>query len=235
MTALVLAALLAGAAPAAAGASAGGAPIADLPLVEVPARGEGTLLALLVTGDGGWVAIDEQLAAELSRAGVAVVGLDALRYFWRRRSMDETVRDVARVLDHYRAAWGRSEVILVGYSRGADVVPFLAPRLPERLRGAVRLVAALGPSTFAELEVHVVDLFSSRRRADALATEPAARATVALAPFLCVQGADERDSLCPQVADLPRVTRVVLPGGHHFDRDYPRLARLILDAVARPP
>ncbi len=49
--------------------------------------------------------------------------------------------------------------------------------------------------------------------------------------LLCLQGADEKDSLCPHLEGRPEVVRVVLPGAHHFDRDYGKLARVILDAA----
>lgn len=207
------------------------ASLADLPLVEVPARAPGTKLAVLLTGDGGWVAIDKELAAALADAGVAVVGLDSLRYFWKRRTPEETARDVARILERYGAAWGREEVLLVGYSRGADLVPFVAARLPPALRARVRLVAMLGPATFAEFEVHAVDLFSSPRRAAALSTEEAVRATLGAFPVVCVHGAKEKDSLCPRLADLPWVKGLLLPGGHHFGLDYRVLAARVLDAA----
>jgi type IV secretory pathway VirJ component len=224
-----VAAAAARAVPQAPLAPAAPAPVADLPLVEVAARRPGNRLAILLSGDGGWVGLDAGVAGALADAGVGVVGLDSLRYFWRRRTPEETAADVGRLVAHYRAAWGRDEVLLVGYSRGADVVPLLPPRLPDGARAAVRGLALLGPSTFAELEVHVVDLFSSRRRGSALSTEDAVRALPAGLPVLCVEGEDEHDSLCPRVASRPGVRRVVLPGGHHFDRDYAKLARLILD------
>jgi type IV secretory pathway VirJ component len=205
--------------------------VGDLPVVEVPAAGEDPRLAVLLTGDGGWVGIDRALAEAFAEAGVATVGLDSLRYFWKRRTPDETARDVARIVAHYGAAWGRTEVVLVGYSRGADLVPFLATRLPPGARERVRLVAMLGPGTLAEFEVHAIDLLSSVRRASSLSTEEAVRAAAGAVPMLCVQGADERDSLCPRLADLPGVRRAALPGGHHFDRRYRELARLVLDAA----
>ncbi len=198
-----------------------------LPVVEVPSTRPGRRLALLLTGDGGWVAIDKGISRALADAGVAVVGLDSPRYFWKRRTPDETAADVARILRHYGAAWERSELMLIGYSRGADIVPFVAARLPADLRGALVLVALLGPSSFAEFEFHLVDLFSSVRRRSALPTEPEVRRSAGELHFLCVRGRDEPDSLCPHLEDLPWVSQVLLPGAHHFDQDYAGLARIV--------
>ena len=209
-----------------------GAQVKDLPLVEVPAAKPGSRLAVLLTGDGGWVGLDKGVGRALADAGVGVVGLDSLRYFWRRRTPDETAADVARIFAHYRAAWGRGELILLGYSRGADIVPCVATRLPADQRAALKLVAMLGPETFAEFEVHVVDLFSTPRRSTATSTEAAVRASGGATRFLCVQGAEEKDSLCPHLTDLPWVVRVVLPGGHHFDRDYSSLGRIVNEAAS---
>lgn len=215
---------------AAASLALAAAPRTGLPVVEVPAR-DGERLAILVTGDGGWVGLDREVAAALASRGVAVVGLDSLAYFWKRRTPAETAADVARLARHYLAAWHRSTVLLIGYSRGADALAVVAGRLPEDLRRRLRLVAMLGPGTWAELEVHVLDLLSSVRREDAYSTEQAVRDTRGAVPMLCVQGAAEEDSLCPHVRDLAWVRTVVLPGHHHFDGDYRKLARVVLDAA----
>jgi type IV secretory pathway VirJ component len=220
-------------APAAVPAAPAPEGVSDLPVVELPAAGKDPRLAILITGDGGWVGIDKSLAAAFAGAGVATVGLDALKYFWKKRTPDETAGAIARIIRHYGAAWGRPEVILVGYSRGADLAPFIAARLGPAERARLRLVALLGPGTFAEFEVHAIDIFSNVRRDSALSTEDPLRATAGQTRFLCVHGADEKDSLCPHVEDLPWVKQVLLQGGHHFDGDYQGIARLVLEA-ARP-
>ena len=56
-------------------------------------------------------------------------------------------------------------------------------------------------------------------------------AQLAAGQTLCVHGRDDRHSLCPALA--PEHARVVmLGGGHHFDGDYAKLARIVLSHVA---
>ena len=77
----------------------------DLPLVERPAGGEPRpLLAVLVTGDGGWAGIDQEIASALVAAGVGVVGLNSLKYFWTPRTPESASRDLGRILTHYLAS-----------------------------------------------------------------------------------------------------------------------------------
>ena len=107
-----------------------------LPLVEVPAAPGPTpdLMAVMLTGDGGWAGLDKGLAATFAARGIPVVGWNSLRYFWSARTPEGAAGDLDRILRHYLAAWGKSRAILVGYSFGADVLPFLASRLPPETR-----------------------------------------------------------------------------------------------------
>ncbi|HEY2256355.1 MAG TPA: AcvB/VirJ family lysyl-phosphatidylglycerol hydrolase [Variovorax sp.] len=205
------------------------AALADLPIVEVPTRGAGERFAVLVSGDGGWASIDKQVAAGLAREGVPVVGLDSLRYFWKARTPEGVAADLDRVIRYYAARWKRSEVILVGYSQGADVLPFAFNRLPARTRGSVRLVALLGPGRQASFEFHVSNwLGPSGDRPIAPELQ-----SMSAAATLCFYGADERkDSLCPQLA-AANARVVSIPGGHHLGGDYNALAMRILAAL--PP
>ena len=109
-----------------------------LPLVEVPAKQPaGDLLAVIVSGDGGWAGIDHDVANDLASKGVPVVGLNSLQYFWNARTPDGAAADLQRIARHYLPAWGRQQLLLVGYSLGADVLPFMASRLPPDLLGRV--------------------------------------------------------------------------------------------------
>jgi type IV secretory pathway VirJ component len=205
--------------------------VADLPLVEVPATasaaaGTESLFAVLLTGDGGWAGLDQDVASALAARGIPVVGWNSLKYYWQDRTPEAAARDLERILRRYAAAWHRPKAILVGYSFGADVLPFLYTRLPAELRATVRSVSLLGLSDTASFEFHVADWVPG--------ADSGGRATVpeigrmGAVPLLCLYGTDETDNPCPKLAG-PALKAVALTGGHHFGGDYEALARQILD------
>ena len=202
------------------------AEVSDLPLVEVAAEGApADALAVILSGDGGWASIDRELGAALAARGIPVAGWNTLEYFWQARTPDEAGAALERVLRHYLGAWHKSRALLVGYSFGADVLPFLASRLPPDLRARVALVALLGPGTSADFEFHFDDWLGSGDHAGA---QPIAPEVAKLAPLrvLCVYGKDEDDSLCPQLAPTLAI-REERPGDHHFGGDYQSIAARI--------
>src|SRR5207237_1436566 len=89
--------------------------------------------------------------------GIPVAGFDSLRYFWSARTPDGLAADLDRVIRYYAARWRRSEVVLIGYSQGADVLPFAINRLPAATRARVRSTALLGPGQKASFEFHVTN------------------------------------------------------------------------------
>jgi len=204
------------------------AELGNLPIVEVPAARPGNRFAVLLSGDGGWAGIDKSLGAAFAARGVSVAGFDSLRYFWGARTPDELAADLDRVIRYYAAHWGRSEVLLVGYSQGADVLPFAVNRLPPATRAGVRLTALLGPGQKASFEFHLANWIGPG--GDRPIAPEALR--LAAADTLCIYGLDEKDSLCPELS--PGHARAMpLKGGHHFGGDYDALAGLILDALPR--
>lgn len=210
------------------GLAAPPAQLADLPLVELPAVGSGERFAVLLSGDGGWAGIDKGIAEALVQRGVPVAGFDSLRYFWSPRTPEGLAGDLDRVIRYYAARWKRKDVILIGYSQGADVLPFAFNRLPARTRSSVRLTALLGLGQKASFEFHVSNWIGPS------GDKPIAPEATKLAAFrtLCIYGQDERDSLCPQLAP-GHVQAVPLAGGHHFGGGYGALAARILDAVPK--
>ena len=179
----------------------------------------------MISGDGGWAGIDKDVSKALSAKGIPVVGWNSLQYFWTARKPDAAARDLERILRHYLAVWGKQEVLLIGYSFGADVLPFFASRLPADLLERVRLVALLGPSETATFEFHVTDWLGGGSKGQPVL--PEVKKLAGRPPVLCLYGSQEKDSICPQVPAAAGKAQV-LPGAHHFGGNYDVLAALIL-------
>jgi type IV secretory pathway VirJ component len=203
--------------------------IANLPVIELPVTDPKVdYFAIVLSGDGGWASIDKQIGEELNRSGVPVVGFNSLQYFWSRKTPDQSATDLERIIRYYQSAWHRQGVVLVGYSRGADVLPLMVSRLPSGVLNQVKLLALMGLEHATDLEFRMGDLL--RPRADAPYPLLPELQKLAGHPILCVYGKKEGDALCPDLpAGLADVVEV--GGGHHFDGDYAGLARLVLDHV----
>jgi type IV secretory pathway VirJ component len=201
--------------------------LAGLPVVEMPTPREGDAFAVLISGDGGWAGLDKAVASELVAKGVPVVGLDSLRYFWSARTPAGLAADLDRILEYYASHWHKTRAVLVGYSQGADVLPFAVNRLDARSKQLLAQVVLLAPSPKASFEFHASHWLGDED--DGEPVLPEARRLDA-AKTLCLYGAEDDDALCPQVApDHARAVR--LPGGHHFNGAYEALANLILAAL----
>ena len=205
--------------------------VADLPLIELPADKPSDLLAVVLSGDGGWRDIDMNLAENLRKSGVPVIGWDALRYFWREKTPDGTAEDLAAIMQIYMAKWQASRVALIGYSFGADVLPFAYNRLPADLRPHVALMALLGFANNADFEITMGGWLGAAPSEDALAVLPEV-AKVPPGLIQCFYGSDEDDTMCPALA-AKGVEQIKTTGGHHFDGDYAALAKRILAGLRK--
>jgi type IV secretory pathway VirJ component len=202
------------------------APVADLPLTLVePTEGKvSPYFAVFLSGDGGWVGLDRGVADELAQHGIAVVGWDSLKYFWEARTPQGAAADLDRVLRHYASAWGKAHALLVGYSQGADTMPFMVNRLPAATRSMVDLTALLGISDNALFEFHLANWVGSD--SGGLPTRPEL-VRWSGSPYVCIYGEEDGDSVCSQLAGK-NGTAVKLPGGHHFGGSYAEIATEIL-------
>jgi type IV secretory pathway VirJ component len=227
-----LTAVLALGVPSASPAQSNSPGIVGLPLVEVRPRGQaGATMAVILSGDGGWAAGDRTMAAALADSGVSVVGLDVPSYLRTPRDPDGASADLKRLLEYYLAGWHAERVILIGYSHGADLAPFMVSRLPLELRSRIALLAMLGLEPRASFRFHLADIIADVSHKDALPVLPEVEKLRGL-PMLCVQGSDEGNSLCSSLP--PALARVeTRQGGHRITGDQgPEVVSLMLRAAA---
>jgi type IV secretory pathway VirJ component len=205
--------------------------VLDLPVIEVPAAGSrDSTLAVRLSGDGGWAAGDKSIAAALAHAGIPVVGLDVPSYLAVARTPDGASADLERLLEHYLRSWHAQRIILVGYSHGANIAPFLVSRLPEQLRERLALIALVSLEERASFRFHLADIVADPRHDGDLPVRPEMEKLAGL-PIVCLSGEGDRHSLCPSLPPtLARVQSVT--GGHRVGgQQGSTVGQLILAAV----
>lgn len=206
--------------------------VSDLPLIELPSPAPvSPAFAIMLTGDGGWATLDRKVSAELVAHGVSLVALNTRAYLSQRRTPDQAGADLIRLIRHYQKQWSKDQVLIVGYSRGADIAPFAISRLPADLKARVALVAMLALSNETNFQFHFTDIFVQTHRPSDVRTLPELERLRGM-NLLCVYGADEKDSGC---RDAPPglVKGVVRNGGHHFDDNFKAIGDIVLDAMPK--
>lgn len=207
--------------------AAGDVAIPDMPLTIVSASRitRSDRMAILYSGDGGWVGIDRDLTGQIAAAGIPVVGVDSLSYFWSARSPQGAGRDLAQLIRAFSQRWNRRRIMLIGYSFGADALPFMIAALDQRTRAQIDSVSLLGLGSTAQFQFHMMSWLDVDS-ADARPTLPAIARLKGL-PIRCIRGELEKDSACPSIPPW-LADHYVVPGGHHFGRNAPLLAHIVL-------
>jgi type IV secretory pathway VirJ component len=202
-----------------------------LPLTILDAKPKLDTLAIIYSGDGGWRDIDSDVGAVLQADGIPVVGVDALRYFWAEKTPEQTGADLSRIIRAYRKQWNVSHVLLIGYSFGADVLPATFNKLPDNDRAKVIQMSLLALSHAANFEISVSGWLGGQGTG---AGGDPTKQLETIDPKLvqCIFGTEDEDDACKSLA--PRgVETLGIDGGHHFDEDYEKLAKHILDALKK--
>lgn len=199
-----------------------------LPLTVLDAVPTRDTMAVIYSGDGGWRDLDSQVGANLQASGIPVVGVDSLRYFWTKKTPEQTAADLATIIHTYEKRWKVKHVLLIGYSFGADILPAAYNGLPEKLKPRVTQMSLLALSHQADYEVSVSGWLGTGNSGGSDPLTDVAKINPSIVQ--CMFGTEEEDDACKQLVGGP-VETIGIKGGHHFDGDYPALAKRILDGL----
>ncbi len=206
------------------------ADLADLPLTvhASEASAPSDTYAIFLSGDGGWAKFDEEVSDRMAERGIPVVGISSLRYMWQEKQPAQIAADIQRIDAHYREIFNAKRLLLVGFSLGANTLPFATSALPVDLRGDLAGVVLLAPETLTGFEIVVGGWLGQATgsvevapQIDQLATE------INPGQILCIYGKKEKVSACPEV-QTQGIPRHAFEGGHHLSKDYDGVTDLIV-------
>lgn len=201
----------------------------NLPVVLIPSakNADSLPMVFLISGDGGWTSFESSFCDALASKGMPVVILDAQKYFWNDKTPEGTASDVGRATLHYMEQWHKKSFILVGYSFGASIVPFITNRLAGNVKQCLRKSFSLSPDITADFEIHIIDMLGASKQRNYNVIEETKRCQNKPV-FIFGQGEEEsvRASFSQTGAKV-----LTLPGNHHYNNNTAGLAETIFKEV----
>ena len=203
-----------------------------LPLKVISALKKTNLpLFFMISGDGGWTSFDQSLAEALAKKGIPVVGLDAQKYFWTKKTPDVVAAELGKVMGQYMEQLGKEEVVLLGFSFGASIVPFVASRLSPELKSQLSAVLSMSPDANADFEIHIADMLNfgcSKGKYNVLAEMSKLKNVTVISFFGKAEGTRTPNQFIKQGLKVQ-----ILPGDHHYGNDFEGLSKTLINVVNR--
>lgn len=185
-------------------------------------------LVFFLSGDGGWVHFCQPFSDKMAELKMPVIGLDSRKYFWNHVQPEKAAQDLAPVMREYLQKWNRKSILFVGFSFGADVVPFIYSYLPTDLREKIKLVVLMSPAKTTDFQVHYIDMMGMGP--DNYANDVVkAMDAIRKVPVLCIYG-DEEKPIFPPDFSHPNIKVETVNGSHHY-KDGDGVSQLIIDAM----
>jgi type IV secretory pathway VirJ component len=180
-----------------------------------------------ISGDGGFNKFSTSFMQTLNKQGYAVIGLNSKDYFWTQRKPKEAASAIEAAIDESNKQWKRNNIVLIGYSFGADVAPFMLTNFSSALASKVSRLILLSPSPKTDFEVHVMQMLGWGKNAGE--SVPAEINKISK-PVIFLVGDDEKEFPFSQLT-IKNKEIIKMPGGHHYDGDVGTLTKEIVTHI----
>ena len=198
----------------------------ELPLYVIPAKTKNELpFVFFISGDGGWISFDQEVSDVLANRGLSVVGLDAQKYFWKEKNPKDASRELGNVISQFMQVWNKKSFVLIGYSFGASVTPFIASNLTETLKKQMAGIYCFSPEETGDFEIHISDMLSFRSVGKYNVLNELKN--IKHMNPVCIFGEDEDKSIRTNFLNSGLKIEI-LEGKHHYSDDYKSVAGVVL-------
>lgn len=160
----------------------------------------------------------------LNTQGYAVVGLNAKDYFWSKKKPEEAATAIETAINELNKQWKKKNIVLIGYSFGADVAPFMVTHFSTATVTKINRLILLSPSPKTDFEIHVLQMLGWGKSSGE--SVPAEINKISK-PVTIIVGDDENEFPFSQIT-IKNKQLIKMPGGHHFDGDVNALCKQIV-------
>jgi len=204
-----------------------GAVAQTLPMKEWDASAHNKPLVFYISGDGGLNRFSNELCTAINKEGFDVDAMDSKSYFWSQKTPARTAEDISDFLSKKIARRPNQQIVLIGYSFGADVLPYVLNRLPKNIADKIKVSFLLASSGSTDFVIHIADLFGSgKRRGMDVLTEVN---KISNQKIVILNSSDDKGLDAGKIT--VKHTTEILPGGHHFDGDINEIVKAIIKYI----
>ena len=185
----------------------------------------GTPFVLYISGDGGFNTFSTGLCNAINKAGYSITAVNAKSYFWNKKTPGQTANDIADYLVNQFHNRKNQQLVLAGYSFGADVMPFIINKLPDSVKKKLIRTVLLSPSTSTDFEIHWLDMVSSNKKRNMDVVTEINK--MGLQKTITIFGSGEDEFPIADIK-LKYYNSENLRGGHHFEGNTGEVAKAMI-------
>ncbi len=197
----------------------------NLPVNELPGNNRKPFV-LYLSGDGGFNNFSTSLNNFINTKGYEITALNCRSYFWNKKNPQQAANDLSAYLRKKLSGRPNQQIVMIGYSFGADVLAFIVNRFPDDLKDKLLSNIFLAPSSSTDFEIHLNDMLGlgSRTGSDVLKEIN----EMGLHKVTIIQSSNDGDFKIQNVR-LKNFKSLKLAGNHHFDKNINELATIIIE------
>jgi len=198
----------------------------DFPVKEWASTSQDKPLVFYLSGDGGLNKFSNSLCDGINKKGYEVMELNSKSYFWDKKTPEQTAIDINNYLVKKISGRKNQQIVMIGYSFGADVLPFILSRLPKDIHDKILASFLMASSGSTDFEIHWADIFGGNAKRDMDVVSEINK--LVDDKIVIISSSDDRHLEANKIT-LRRYTHEILPGGHHFDGDTDEIIKVILN------
>lgn len=188
-------------------------------------------LVLYLCGDGGWNDFSNQFITGLNKNGYSVIGLDSKKYFWSKKTPSQFANDIQPLIIQYLREWNKKEIIIIGYSFGADVGSFLPSNMKKVVADKIKTMILLSSGFSTSFEVKLMGMLISGGDSNSEKYKVYPELLKATFPVSCVFGSDDDSDFKLGLKETKNIHKIVIKGNHHFNNDISLVLKTVLNAI----
>jgi type IV secretory pathway VirJ component len=192
----------------------------NLPVKESKSAGNSDYYVVLMTGNGGRQHLVQSVTSYLNLMNISVLTINTKLYLLLEKRPAQIACDLENLMDRYTKKWGQKKIIFIGYSMGAEVLPFAFNCMEENYTDKISDLILIGPGQKVTFKIKLRDYYINVNKGADLYPEIV---KMKKGYVICD---DNEFSICRQLLD-GFIDHDFLGGGHHFGGDYKALSRLI--------